>query len=80
VQGPLPGRPLDLALLGLGRGGLSNQLSSSAYEGMLELGYRIQINQSLNLQPTVQWIFNPSGAEQSVPGILAAGMQLQLNF
>lgn len=80
VQGPLPGRPLDLALLGLGRGGLSNQLSRSAYEGMLELGYRIQINQSLNLQPTLQWIFNPSGAEQSVPGILAAGMQIQLNF
>ena len=80
VQGPLPGRPVDLALLGIGRGGLSNQLSSSAYEGMLELGYRIQINQSLNLQPTLQWIFNPSGAQQSVPGILAAGMQIQLNF
>ena len=80
VQGPLPGRPLDVALLGIGRGGLSNQLSSSAYEGMLELGYRIQINQSLNLQPTLQWIFNPSGALQPVPGILAAGMQIQLNF
>ena len=80
VQGPLPGRPLDVALLGMGRGGLSNQLSSSAYEGMLELGYRIQINKSLNLQPTLQWIFNPSGSLQSVPGILAAGMQIQLNF
>jgi porin len=80
VQGPLPGRPLDVALLGIGRGGLSNQLSSSTYEGMLELGYRIQINQSLNLQPTLQWIFNPSGALQPVPGILAAGMQIQLNF
>ena len=80
VQGPLPGRPLDVALLGLGRGGLSNQLSSSAYEGMLELGYRIQINQSLNLQPTLQWIFNPSGTLQPVPGILAAGVQIQLNF
>lgn len=80
VQGPLPGRPLDVALLGLGRGGLSNQLSSSAYEGMLELGYRIQINQSLNLQPTLQWIFNPSGRLKTVPGILAAGMQIQLAF
>ena len=69
-----------MALLGIGRGGLSNQLLSSAYEGMLELGYRIQINQSLNLQPTLQWIFNPSEAQQSVPGILAAGVQIQLNF
>jgi len=80
VQGPLPGRPLDVALLGLGRGGLSNQLSSSAYEGMLELGYRIQINQSLNLQPTLQWIFNPSGTQQPLPGILADGMQIQVTF
>ena len=80
VQGPLPGRPLDVALIGIGRGGLSNQLSSSAYEAMIELGYRIQLNESFNLQPTLQWIFNPSGASEPVPGILAAGMQLQLNF
>ncbi|MBM5818844.1 MAG: carbohydrate porin [Cyanobacteria bacterium K_DeepCast_150m_m2_101] len=80
VQGMLPGRPLDIALLGLGRGGLSNQLSSSTYEGMLELGYRIQINQTLNLQPTLQWIFNPSGTQQPLPGILAAGMQIQVTF
>ena len=74
------GVPLDVALLGIGRGGLSNQLSDSPYEGMLELGYRVQFNESLNLQPTLQWIFNPSGALQSVPGILAAGMQIQLTF
>ncbi|MBM5784007.1 MAG: carbohydrate porin [Cyanobacteria bacterium K_DeepCast_35m_m1_288] len=80
VQGPLPGRPLDVALLGIGRGGLSNQLLSSSYEGMLELCYRIKINQILVLQPTLQWIFNPSEALQSVPGILAAGVQIQLNF
>ena len=80
IQGPLPSRPLDVALLGVGRGGLTNQLASSPYEGVLELGYRIQVNQNLNLQPTLQWIFNPSGAAESVPGILAAGVQLQLNF
>ena len=80
IQGPLPGRPLDVALLGIGRGGLSNQLSSSPYEGVLELGYRIQFNQSLNLQPTLQWIFNPSGTADPVPGILATGVQIQLNF
>ena len=80
IQGPLPGRPLDVALLGIGRGGLSNQLSASPYEGMLELGYKIQLNQSLNLQPTLQWIFNPSGSSESVPDILAAGMQIELNF
>jgi porin len=80
IQGPLPSRPLDVALFGIGRGGLSNQLSTSPYEAMLELGYRIQFNESFNLQPTLQWIFNPSGAAQPVPGILAAGVQVQLNF
>jgi porin len=71
---------LDVALFGIGRGGLSNQLSTSPYEAMLELGYRIQFNESFNLQPTLQWIFNPSGGAQPVPGILAAGVQVQLNF
>ena len=80
VQGPLPNRPMDVALLGIGRGGLSNQLSQSAYDGVLEVGYRIQLNQSLSLQPTLQWIFNPSGSTDPVPGILAAGMQLSASF
>jgi porin len=80
IQGPLPGRPLDVALLGIGRGGLNQQLIDSPYEGMLELGYRIQFNESFNLQPTLQWIFNPSGATEPVPGILAAGVQVELNF
>jgi porin len=78
VQGALPGRPLDVAILGIGRGGLSNQLTRSAYEGVMELGYRIQLNRNLGLQPTLQWIVNPSGAPRPVPGILAAGVQLQL--
>lgn len=80
IQGPLASRPLDVMVLGIGRGGLSNQVLTSPYEAMLELGYRIQFNQSLNLQPTLQWIFNPSGALQPVAGILAAGVQIQLNF
>ena len=80
VQGPLPSRPMDVALLGIGRGGLSNQLSSSSYEGALEVGYRIQLTQSLSVQPTLQWIFNPSGSADQAPGILAAGMQLSASF
>ena len=80
IQGALADRPLDLVLLGIGRGGLSNQLSDSAYEGMVELGYRMQINESLNVQPTLQWIFNPSGAASPVPGILAAGVHISVAF
>jgi len=80
IQGLLPHRPLDVAVFGIGRGGLSNQFTNSAYEGMLELGYRIQLNHRLSLQPTLQWIFNPSGAAEPLPGILAAGMQLSASF
>jgi len=80
IQGLLPDRPLDVAVFGIGRGGLSNQFTNSAYEGMLELGYRIQLNHRLSLQPTLQWIFNPSGAAEPLPGILAAGMQLSASF
>ena len=80
IQGPLPNRPLDVVVLGLGRSDLSNELITSPYEAMLELGYRIQFNDSLNLQPTLQWIFNPSGAGEPVAGILAGGVQIQVNF
>jgi porin len=76
-------RPLDLLVLGIGRGGLSSEAPpflTSSYEGMAELGYRVMINEWLQLQPTVQWIFNPSGADQPVPGILAAGLRIDLNF
>ncbi len=80
IQGLLPDRPMDVAVFGIGRGGLSNQFTNNAYEGMLELGYRIQLNHRLSLQPTLQWIFNPSGAAEPLPGILAAGMQLNASF
>jgi porin len=83
VQGVVRHRPLDLLVLGIGRGGLTSEAPpflTSSYEGMAELGYRVMINEWLQLQPTVQWIFNPSGADQPVPGILAAGLRIDLNF
>ena len=83
VQGMIPKRPLDVLVLGMGRGALSSQAPpnlTSPYEGMLELGYMIMLNETVQLQPTLQWIFNPSGTNQPVPGILAAGLQISLNF
>jgi len=84
AQGVVPKRPLDVLVFGIGKGGFSNQAPpnlTSPYEGMLELGYMIMLNETVQLQPTLQWIINPSGGgDQSVPGILAAGMQINLNF
>ena len=83
LQGPLPGRPLDLVILGGGRAGLSSETwpeLRSPYEAMIELGYKLQLNERFNLQPTLQWIFNPSGDVRPVAGILTAGVQVGLSF
>jgi porin len=70
-------------VLGAGRAGLNPTAISSwpsRHEAMVELGYQLQLNANLNLQPTLQWILNPSAAPQPVPSILAAILQLSLTF
>lgn len=79
-QGVLPGRPFDLLILGVARTGFSPITSPGlSHEGVVELGYQVQINQSFNLQPSLQWILNPGGAGR-VPGLFAAGLQLGFSF
>jgi porin len=83
VQGPIPSRPFDLLVLAAGRADLQPGPSpawSSSYEGMLELGYQLRLNGNLALQPTLQWIANPSAGSQPLPGILAVSLQLSANF
>ena len=83
VQGLVPKRPLDLVVFGIGRGSLSKRAQpyfTSSYEGMAELGYMVMLSETVQVQPTLQWIFNPSGTNQPVPGILGAGLQISLNF
>ena len=79
-QGLIPGRPLDVMAFGIGRSGFSAvllpQLSGTT---PLELNYNIRINSRLSLQPVLQWFINPSGDAQ-VPNILAAAMQIAINF
>ncbi|MDM7952790.1 MAG: carbohydrate porin [Cyanobium sp. CZS 25K] len=79
-QGVLPGRPLDLLILGVARTGFSPiSRPGLSHEGVVELGYQVRINQSFNLQPSLQWIVNPGGAGR-VPGLFAAGLQLGFRF
>lgn len=82
TQGLLPGRPLDVFILGVGRSGISAALlglPQDGYEGMVEVGYQLRLNKTLALQPTLQWIVNPGGSGD-VPGIFAAGVQISLTF
>ena len=44
------------------------------------MGYRLQLNPNLNLQPTLQWIFDPSGREEPTPGILTTSVQISLSL
>lgn len=79
-QGVLPGRPLDLLILGVARTGFSPiSQPGLSHEGVVELGYQIRFNRSFNLQPSLQWILNPGGAGR-VPGLFAAGLQLGFSF
>jgi porin len=83
VQGALPSRPLDLLVLAAGRASLRPGAVTawpSTYEGMVELGYQLALNRRLALQPTLQWILNPSAGTGPLPDILAASLQLSLSF
>jgi len=79
-QGILPGRPLDVLALGFNRSGFSQSVSpNQSYEGVIELNYKIQISESLQIQPLMQWIVNPSGIG-SRPTVWATGAQINLSI
>jgi porin len=79
-QGILASRPFDVLILGFGKSGFSpTSAPGQSYEGVIELGYQLQLNPTLNLQPTVQWILNPGGAGNTT-GIFATTLQITLNL
>jgi porin len=79
-QGVIPGRPLDVLALGLGRSSFNSEVSTGLNpESMLELNYSAVINNTLSLQPFLQWVLNPGG-NGTTANILALGLQLQLQF
>jgi porin len=85
-QGLIPSRPFDVFMVGLGKTGFLPSVSASppnspsqSYEGVVEVGYQVQLNPTLNLQPSVQWIINP-GATGNIPGVFATTIQLTLNL
>jgi carbohydrate-selective porin OprB len=69
--GLIPGRDKDQALISIGYGAYSfyqieadqqaGEVNQSNYTGIIEAGYRIQINGWAFLQPFAQYIFRPNG-------------------
>ncbi len=79
-QGVIPGRPLDVLTLGLGRNSFNSDMTTGLNpESLLELNYSAVINSTLTLQPFLQWVINPGGTGTTA-NILALGLQLQLQF
>ena len=79
-QGVIPGRPQDVLALGLNRSGFSRNIApNQSYVGVVELNYKIQISERLQIQPLMQWIINPN-AVGSHPEIWATGAQINLSI
>ena len=79
-QGILHGRPQDVLAIGLNRSGFSRSITpDQSYEGVIELNYKIQISERLQIQPLMQWIINPSGVG-SQSTIWATGAQINLSI
>ena len=79
-RGVLPGRTLDVLALGLSLSGFSQSIiPNQSYEGVIELNYRIQISERLQIQPLMQWIINPN-AVGSHSAIWATGAQINLSI
>ena len=84
TQGVIPHRPFDSVVLGLTRSSFSPYSRSASgqrqsYEGMIELGYILQISNKLALQPGVQVILNPDGTGENET-LVVPGMQASFNW
>ncbi|WP_237699200.1 carbohydrate porin [Synechococcus sp. CC9311] len=79
-QGILDGRPQDVLAIGFNRNGFSRSITpDQSYEGVIEINYKIQISERLQIQPLMQWIINPSGLG-SQPTIWATGAQINFSI
>lgn len=87
--GLIPGRDKDLALISIGYGTYSfyqietkqdaGVVNQQNYTGILEAGYRIQVNGFTFLQPFAQYIFRPAGSA-NVPNAGVLGVYAGVDF
>ncbi len=79
---PIISRADDVACLGFAYGRYSGKLQDNwlknSHEAMVEMNYKAQINRFAYIQPTVQYVFNPSGGRY--PDALVLGVQFGLNL
>lgn len=87
-QGAIPTRDLDSVLLSAYAGNFSRPYSNSqlasgngpaTVETVIELSYLIQLTKSLQLQPDLQYVIQPSG-RANIPNALVIGFQVAMSF
>ena len=79
-QGIIPGRPLDVLALELGRTSFSPTINPwLSHERTIELNDSFDASEIVQIQTVMQWINNPGG-EVKVPGIWAGDVQINLSL
>lgn len=79
-QGLFADRPLDVLALGVAGTVFSRQLLPELSNQIaVELNYSFTLNNSLSLQPVLQWIVRPRGGPE-LAQILTTALQVVLNF
>ena len=85
-KGLIPGRAKDIAGLGLSFTRLSGSLrddegnpTDTHHETILEATYKVVVKDWLSVQPDLQYIFNPGGA-QKAPDAFVLGLRMNLSF
>ena len=87
-QGLVPGRDEDQALMNFYVGGFSSEYARSkaasgvgwaTAETVLEWSYVVQLTESVQIQPDIQYVFRPSGLG-SIPNALVIGFQVGVEF
>jgi len=86
--GLIPGRPHDFTIFGASYGEFSTSYAGveeedgygyPTYELLYELGYRVNITETIYVQPTVEWVINPAGAG-TIPNAFVVGAQMGVSF
>jgi porin len=85
--GLLPHREKDLAGLAFAYTKVSDGVPDDAgtaparhYESIIELTYQAVVNNYLNVQPDLQYVFNPSGGAEPLKNALVLGLRFNLTF
>jgi len=78
-EGLIPGRPRDIASLGVISGAFSRYLRGASAETVIEANYQVMVTPWLSGTPGVQYVIKPSG-NSGIKSAVVLGLQLAVTF